>query len=262
MVESLNEIYKGSATIIKNKQYFSAKDYIEPFVEKLKPYTDKTICLVKVADQLSLDGMEIDTIYNKVLVMGIFPEQYDIVAKNENLHKSITYHRVVCMSYALDVRIPVCKFYTGVVDQSMNFYAFGADCIQIQKIEPETPINYTGVDTIINNGLKDNCDFILNQNLSRILPKCDMLNKLGEWVDFTLKKEYINDAGKVKLSNTMPIESYKLLMMDKDSDYYSEDVSLYLPDILGAFLSQIADDDKDIVNRYEKTQLVNQMLKL
>ena len=37
---------------------------------------------------------------------------------------------------------------------------------------------------------------------------------------------------------------------------------LFYPEILRAFLSQITEDDKDIVNRYEKTQLINNLLKL
>ena len=43
MIESLKTIYEGSATIIKNKEYLSAKAYIEPFVERLKDYTSNFI---------------------------------------------------------------------------------------------------------------------------------------------------------------------------------------------------------------------------
>ena len=35
MVESLEEIYKGTATIIKNKNYFAAQSYLSPFIEKM-----------------------------------------------------------------------------------------------------------------------------------------------------------------------------------------------------------------------------------
>ena len=66
MVESLEEIYKGTATIIKNKNYFAAQSYLSPFIEKMSNYTDKFICNVKVADQLSEVDGEINTVYNKV----------------------------------------------------------------------------------------------------------------------------------------------------------------------------------------------------
>lgn len=256
MVESLDEVLKGSSTLIKNKQYFKTKDYLEPFIEKLKPYTSKFICNVKIADQLAVDEDKTSIMYNKVNIMGVFDSQYDI------LINSSIFHRVVCMAYAIDVKSPYCKFYTGVIDGELNFYAFGGDCIQLQKIEPETPIDFTGIETLIQNGLNDNCQTILIQNNNRCINKADIFNLLGEWVDYTLKKEYVNDAGKVKLSNSFPIEAYKLLTMQKDSNVYEEGNSILISNILKAFLSQITNDDKDIINRYEKTQLVNNLLKL
>ena len=257
MVESLEEIYKGTATIIKNKNYFAAQSYLSPFIEKMSNYTDKFICNVKVADQLSEVDGEINTVYNKVLVTAVFPDNYNITLSDGSV-----FHRVTCMSYALDVKVPNCKFYTGVVDTEFNFYSFGADCITIQKIEPENPIDYTGIEQIVQNGLNDNCATILEQNMHRVLDKNNILNDLGEWIDFTLKKEYINDVGKVKLSNSMPIEAYKRLAMDKDSPLYEEGNAIPIPNVMKAFLEQITDDEKDIINRYEKTQLINNLMKL
>ena len=260
MIENLKTILTGSATSIKNKEYLSAKAYIEPFVERLNSYTNNFICSVKLADQVSYDDKGIDTIYNKVLIMAILPDDKDILINRND--RIISYHRVVCMAYALDVKTPICKFYTGVIDSDMVFYAFGADCISIQKIEPNTAINYTFVQTIIDNGLKDNCQFILNQNTSRSIDKDKITENLGEWIDFTIKKEYINDSGKIKLSTGLPIEAYKSLMINRDSDYFIDGDKIPMPEILKSFLVQISEDDKDLINRYEKTQLINQLLKL
>lgn len=260
MIENLKTVLTGSATTIKNKEYLSAKAYIEPFVERLKPYTSNIICHVKLADQLSYDEKGVDTIYNKVLIMGIFPDDKD-VSVNRN-GKVISYHRVVCMSYALDVKTPICKFYTGVIDPDLVFYAFGGNCIHIQKIEPDTAIDYTSVQTIIDNGLKDNCQFILDQNVSRSISKDKMNENLGNWIDFAIKKEYINDSGRIKLSTNIPIEAYKSLIINRDSDYFVDGDEIPMPEILKSFLIQISEDDKDLINRYEKTQLINQLLKL
>lgn len=260
MIESLKTILEGSATSIKNREYLSTKAYIEPFVDRLKPYTTKFICLVKPADQLSYDDKGVDIIYNRVLIMAVFPDKDDIsVNRNEKL---ISYHRAVCMAYALDVKTPICKFYTGVVDRDLVFYAFGADCINIQKIEPDTPLDYTPIQNIITNGLGDNCQVILSQNETLSLDKDKMTEKLGDWIDFTIKKEYVNDSGRIKLSTTIPIEAYKSLMINRDSDYFVDGDKIPMPEILKSFLIQVSSDDKDIINRYEKTQLVNQLLKL
>ena len=260
MIETLKNVLNGSATAIKTKEYLSAKAYIEPFVERLTPYTTNFICNVKLADQVSYDDKGVDTIYNKVLVMAVLPDDKDVSINRNN--RVISYHRVVCMAYALDVKTPICKFYTGVIDSDMVFYAFGADCISIQKIEPDTAINYTFVQTIIDNGLKDNCQFILNQNTSRSIDKDKITENLGEWIDFAIKKEYINDSGKIKLSTGLPIEAYKSLMINRDSDYFIDGDKVPMPEILKSFLVQISEDDKDLINRYEKTQLINQLLKL
>ena len=251
MKESLSNIYKGHATTIKNKTYFTTKQYVEPFVNALKSYTDKFICEVKVADQL--DGNGNDLIYNKVLVTGIFPSDYDFT-----IDKTV-YHRVVCMTYSLDTRKPMCKFYTGVVDPDLNFYGFGDNCMSIQDIEDNSALDYSSVQTVINNGLKDNCKAMLSQLINLQLDnKPDIL---GHWVDFAIKKEFINDAGKVKLSNTLPIEVYKDMTMDKDSDFYTEG-KLSVAKVLQAFSARVNEDQKDLNNRYEKIQLVNKLLGL
>lgn len=260
MIESLNTILKGSATIIKNKEYFSAKAYIEPFVERLKTYSNDFKCQVKMADQISYNDQSISFVYNRVLISAILDDKYSIKLNRNG--KVLEYKRVVNMTYALDVKNPVCKFYTGVIDQDDNFYAFGADCISIQKIEPETALDYSFIQPIINNGLKDNCEVILGQNLQQYIKKNEAQKYLGEWIDFSIKKEYINDSGKIKLSNSMPIEAYKALTIDRDSDYYMDGDFIFYPELIQSFISQITKDDKDLVNRYEKTQLINQMLKL
>ena len=104
--------------------------------------------------------------------------------------------------------------------------------------------------------------------IMRRLPAGDILisqdNKpdiLGHWIDFTIKKEFVNDAGKVKLSTTLPIEVYKDMTMDKDSDFYTEE-KLSVSKVLQAFSSRVSEDQKDLNNRYEKIQLVNKLLKL
>ena len=256
MIEILKEVLKGSATMIKNKQYLSTKDYISPFVDKLKDDTDKIICNVKMADQLSINNSNPDIIYNKVLVTLILKDTYDVVIDK------LIYKRVICMAYALDVKIPVCKFYTGVIDSDGNFYAFGDNCLSLQKIEPDTPIDFQFVTTIKQNGINDNCKDMLKQIKDLTIAKNTLYQKLGEWVDFTIKKEYINEVGKVKLSSNMPIESYKDLTINKDSDYYIDEDNIPLTLILKSYLNQVELDTKELINRYEKTQLVNQLLSL
>jgi len=269
MIEDLKTLYTGKATIIKEKQYLSAQAYIKPFIERLDTYKAKYICQAKQADQLSYDGNNIDTVYNKVLITAVLPSDYDftITCTEPNLFNSqdstnIAYHRVVCMSYALDVKTPICKFYTGVVDENMNFYAFGKDCFNIQEIEVETPLNYTFLNAVIQNGIKDVCAKMLKQFKDIKYKSSDIHTMLGKWIDFTITKDYNTDFGKVKLSSSMAIEAYKQISINKDSEFYSEAKERNLNDLYRAWSSQIEKDDKDIINRYEKTQLINKLFGL
>jgi hypothetical protein len=252
MRETLQNTYQGYATTIKNKSYFSTRQYVEPFINAVSTFANKHICEVKLADQLEGNGTHV--IYNRVLVMSICNTEYDFTIND------VIYHRVVCMTYTLDTKKPICKFYTGVVDPDLNFYAFGDNCMAIQEMEADTAINYSPVQVIFNNGLRDNCRAMLEQLSSISVPKST--NLLGDWVDFALKKEYFNEAGKVRLSTSLPIDAYRTLTMDQDADLYVEDDSISLLHILKTFSSFISEDGKDLSNRYEKTQLVNRLLEL
>jgi len=268
MTEDLKVLYKGKATQIKGKSFLSTESYVKPFIDRLDTYKAKYLCQAKMAEQLSYDNTTIDTVYNKVLITAVLPSEYDFTVSytEPNLfslqNTTYVYHRVICMAYALDVKTPVCKFYSGVVDKDLNFYAFGKDCFSIQEIEPDTPINFTYLSAIINNINTDLCKNMLSQFKSIIYKTAELKNTLGDWVDFTLTKEYSTDLGKVKLSSAMAIEAYKQLNLDKNSDLYSEAANRNLHSLYKAWSKQIAEDDKDLINRYEKTQLVNRLFKL
>ena len=252
MRETLQNIYNGPATTIKNKTYFSTRQYVEPFINAVSDFASRHICEVKVADQLEGNGTRV--IYNKVLVTSICNSEYDF-----NVNGTV-YHRVVCMSYNLDTRKPLCKFYTGVVDPDLNFYAFGDNCMFIQEIEPENALDYSSVQTIFRNGLSDNCQEMLEQLVT--VPIYNSPDILGHWVDFAIKKEYYNEAGKVRMSVTLPVDVYKSVTMDQDSEFYFDGEEIPIITVLKSFSNFINNDEKDLNNRYEKMQLVNKLLGL
>ena len=98
-----------------------------------------------------------------------------------------------------------------------------------------------------------------NTYLERTLRK----QYLGEWVDRAIRESQDYGFGKVKLSVTTPIDAYKQLFLDKDSVYYipeTEDPSLY--EVYNSFTQIITDDKKDIMNKFEKTLIVNKVLGL
>lgn len=255
MVEDLKTVLEGKATLIKNRQYLSAKDYISPFVERLSSMTNRFICQVKPADQVSTTGGNSDTVYNKVLITAILPDSFTV--------DNVVYHRTVCFAYALDTKVPVAKFYTGVVDPAMRFHQFGRGYCEVQKIDVSTPLDYTKLMPLIAKGNDDNCEAMLKGICRASLDKAVMTKYLGDWVDFSLTKDfYVEDIGKVKLANSMPIKTYSDVILDKESEFYSDEDKVTYGTLYKSFAEQIYDDEKDLVNRYEKTMLVNEMLRL
>ena len=54
MEVTLDELLRGKATIIKNKEYFSTEQYITPFLERMSKFTNDFKIQVKLPDQYTL----------------------------------------------------------------------------------------------------------------------------------------------------------------------------------------------------------------
>ena len=84
---------------------------------------------------------------------------------------------------------------------------------------------------------------------------------LGEWVDYALRENEDYGFGKVKIAVSTPIDAYKSLFIDSDSDYYHpEGIDPTLYDIHNSFTQIITDDKKDLMNKFEKTMIINRLL--
>ena len=249
MIETLQTVLEGMAISIKGKSYLSASSYVTPFIERLEPYNVEFKCQVKVPDQIPIiEGSKQATSFIRVSITAIFP-------------KSGEYRRAITMAYALDLRIPVVKFYVGILDNNNNFIAFDKEAMSIQKLEPDTPINYSVVQHLLER--TDNISTLLDSIKKAYLDRDLFCKYLGEWIDFVLDKTCIGEYGNVKLSSSAPIDVYKMIIKDPDSEFYipnEKQISVY--DVYSAFLSLIRDDDRDIINRFEKTWLVNRLLGL
>lgn len=252
MIEDLKILLEGKDTIIKGAQYLSAKAYIEPFINRLSQYNPEFRCQTKVPDQLTITNGKPDLVYNRVHIQAILPKSFYFSENNQ---------KVIGMVYGLDVKTPICKFYIADIDSDGNIITFDQDAILIQKLESGTPLDYSGIKTLLEK--TDNNAVMINQLKKSYIDRDKMIKLLGEWVDYALDGSFTNDGGKVKLATSLPVDVYKLLVKDKDSTFYIPDtkqISVY--DVYKTFVSQIRLDDKDIINKFEKTILVKRLLKL
>ena len=52
---TLNDLLLGKSTIIKNKEFYPTKYYIEPCLNKMSAFTDNFIVDARIPDQITID---------------------------------------------------------------------------------------------------------------------------------------------------------------------------------------------------------------
>jgi len=252
---SLDELYKGKATMIKDKKYFSTKNYVEPFIDRVdKMCQGNFIVKAQPASQISLspDGsidLE-DTVFNRVWIQGILPTEYAY----ENHKQSIN------LLYALDTRKPLVKIFKNTLNMAcLNMCVFSPEHLAVQELVPESAIDYSYTNAIMQ--MTDDTKIKLEQLAAMNYDRATIIDELGMWIDKCLTQKFISNFGTVKLPESLPIEAYKSLVYDEKSPYYTEEESLNGFTIYNAFTDLITNDKgKDIVNKFEKIMLVSQIM--
>lgn len=249
---TIDELLKGKQTIIKNREFFPTRTYVEPFLDRMSAFTDDFRIQVKVPDQMTLSHEATDLTYNRVLIQAVLPEKHSIEQHDE----------VIGFLYGIDVKKPVAKIYRGYLNQACtNLTVFNAQWLRVQELLPGDPIDYSA----INNLLEETGDFKARlQKLKDTIISRDLRKQyLGEWVDYSLREYQDYGYGKVKIAVSTPIDAYKLLFIDSESDYFiPEGIDPSLYDIYNSFTQIITDDKKDIMNKFEKTMIINRLLKV
>lgn len=250
---TVEQLLQGKATRIKEKEYFTTEAYVTPFMEKMSKLTNNFIINAKPADQISLtkDG-EVnfdDIIYNRVWIQGVLPDEFAW-----DNHK-----RVVSMIYALDTRKPLVKFYVGALNMAcLNLCVFKPDMLNVSELEPEAAINYS----FLRNALSqtDETRVTLEKLSNMEFKKNDMFTDLGHWVDNCIRAKFNSGFGTVKLAESSPIDVYKDLFYNEKSKYYTTDDRVDGFTVYNAYTELITQDKKDLVNKFEKTLLIKDVL--
>ena len=250
---TIEQLLQGKATIIKGNEFFTTRAYAEPFLDRMSKYTEEFIINAKPADQISLtkDG-EVnfeDIVYNRVWIQAVLPDEYAY----EN-HK-----RVMSMLYALDTRKPVVKMYTGALNMAcLNLCVFNPDALNVAELEPETAINFSPVQTLM--GMEDTIKYTLEKLAKKTYIRNEMYEELGLWVDRCITAKYNSGFGTIKIAESAPINVYKDLFYDEESDYYVQGEEVDGLTVYNAFTDLITQDKKDLVNKFEKTLLVKEIM--
>lgn len=247
-------LFEGKSTIIKNKNYLSTKEYVEPFFDEMSKFTDDFIIRVQTPSQMTISGEDKDITFNRVWIQALMPEDHSIDNHRECYH----------LIYGLDVKKPVYKVARGYVNMACtNLCIFNPQWLSVQELEPEKSFVYS-----ISNLMKMTSDFesrIKKMKNTFLSPEVENRQKLlGSMIEKSLLYEYTNQAGKVKLSPAMVVKAYENIYINTDSLYYvkdTEECSVF--NYYNAFTELIKDaTKKDLMTGYEKTLLVGQLFDL
>ena len=261
---TVDELLKGKATLIKNKEYLSTQAYVTPFLERMSKFTSDFRIQAKLPSQISITKKEDinleDTVFNRVWIQAVLPDEYSFDNHQE----------VIGMVYGLDARKPIAKIYRGALNMAcLNLCVFNPSFLQVQEIEPEKAINFKGLKSLMEqtSDIKTWLDQLTN---TEVPYNEELINEnLGLWVRNSLNNSYDSGYGKVKLATSTAVDAYKLLYEDKMSPYYVKqgDVTNMF-NVYNAFTELISNDQnkegehKDILNKCEKTLLLKNILTL
>lgn len=255
---TISELLKGRATRIKKNEYLKTEAYVTPFLNKMSKFTNDFRVQVKLPDQITktTDGeIDMDDItYNRVWIQAVMPEEYAFDNHQE----------VIGMVYGLDTRKPVVKIYKGGLNMaSTNLCVFNPSFLNVQELEPEKTINFFSVDTLMSqtNDLRVWLEKLHKEEF-KITP--DNVNEsMGRWINNCWDTAWNKGYGTVKVSDSLVLGASKLLFRDEESPYYvGKDTTTDMFNVYNAFTQMITNDSRDIMNKFEKTYLIKDILSL
>lgn len=168
------------------------------------------------------------------------------------------------MVMGLDVRRPVAKFYSGALNSACtNLCVFNPSHLECQGIEPETPLDFKPLDRILS--IEDDTKEILEKLHSTTFENSifEQEHHLGKWLRNAMEKVYNSGFQESKIGSDAVIQAYKALFVNDDSPYYQIGRTVNMFDVYNAFTQQITnatDKGKDLINVFERTLLLRQIL--
>ncbi len=249
---TLDKLLKGKSTIIKDRNYLSTSDYINPFLEQMSSFTDRFVVKVQTPEQMTTtEGVE-DITFNRVWIQAILPDSSCIEDYNE----------VYGLIYGLDVKTPVYKVYRGMLNKACeNLCVFDPQWLVVNELKPEENFVFDIKDLM---SKVSNFELIIKNMKNKYLSSDidDKHKMFGKMVEKAVLEEHQNLGGKIKISPVTVISAYNNVYHNTESKYYVGDRESTVFNFYNAFTELIRDEKRDIMNKFEKTLLVNSLFGL
>ena len=257
-----DQLLKGKATKIKDKEFFPTEAYVTPFLERMSNIPGTTFrCHAELPKQITITTAEElnsieDITYNRVWIEAILPESYI-----EDNHS-----RVAGMVYGIDTRVPIVKFYTGGENRACtNLMVFDPTDLQVQALEPKKAINWGSLDYILN---KTSTIGAFLNILHSATFDCSVENihkSLGYWIDNSIELCYNTGLSKASIAASTVISAYKSLFKSTKSLYYvdiEKKPSIDMFTVYNAFTDILTHKDKDFFSKIDKILLLRDILNI
>lgn len=242
---TIDLLLKGKSTIIKDKKFLSTSEYVKPFLDEMKKFTNNFIVNVVLPDQLTVTNKSEDLTFNKVWIQAIMPEKCRIG----------DYDEVYNLVYALDVKTPIYKLFRSYIHkESKAMLVTDWNWITSKELKPKEALNYS-IKSLME--YTNNFALVVNK-MSNTWINVDLKSKqfrLGEMINKVLTEEFKTISGKIKVSPNHILKAYESLHIDVTSKHYIDSKIPNLLTYIEPFIETLS-FDKDIVNRFEKTMLI------
>ena len=204
---TLSALLEGKPTIIREKEYFATKEYVQPFIDEMSKFTKDFIINVQLPGQITVSNNNKDLTYNKVWIQAIMPDQCTIDGYAE------TYGLV----YAIDARVPVYKVYRAYINkETHNMCVFNPEWLQVYEMKPGEKLVYSIKELMEKPfDIKQRLKVMKNTFISADIEDTHKL--LGKLINRSLQYEYRNIGGKIKISSTDVIKTFEDVYLNSTS---------------------------------------------
>lgn len=254
---TIEQLLKGKATKIKDKEYNPTEAYVVPFLDRMEQKFPKVKynCKVELPKQITIDPSKVEDItYNRVWIEAVLPDEYCV----DN------HDRAFGMVYGLDVRVPIVKFYNSAINRACtNLCVFNPNDLSVQAIEEKKAIDYRSLDRIMERQSEIKVFLDKLKNTTFDCSVTAVAESLGHWIDNSIEESFSNGINKASIATSTIISAYKLLFKTENSGYYvgiDNPANTNMFNVYNAFTQIITHKDTDIMNKAEKELLLLNIL--
>ena len=238
-------LLNGKPTLIKDKEYLSTREYVEPFLNEMSKYTDNFVINVTLPSQITLTNKEEDITFNRVWIQAIIPSSDDI-------------KEVINLTYALDVKKPCYKVFRTYMENDCH-YVFNSNWIFTDEIKDQ-PFKLPIKELM---EMENSVPMVLSNIKKKFVDDEFKYDFLGKLLEKSILFEYNSISGKVKLSPSVVIKMHENIYLDSTSKSYKKDQEATVFDLYSEILTVIKDGYKrDPINVFEKSLLAAQILNI